>query len=260
MRWVLLTLTSLFVACSSSDNDDSSIFLPGDCSYFSSGNLIPGTGTGVNDATLWAENIASPFVRTRAIAKSQIYNPGGSGSANGDECAANNFNYPHRDTFCETRSANRDSYNCPKRTIHQGIDINAGTHETCLLLRNAKRAIGNGAAPEVANIIPIVATANGRISYIGSYTVDLKPDDPANSKFRYLHMNMRTLPIELGDFVKKGQLIGYYYDDFGGNNTTFHLHLELIAFINGRAQYVSPYASFIAAEQRTNHIPCLELG
>jgi murein DD-endopeptidase MepM/ murein hydrolase activator NlpD len=68
------------------------------------------------------------------------------------------------------------------------------------------------------------------------------------------------LPVELGDFVSKGDVIGYYYDDFGGNATTFHLHFELIAFINGSAQYVSPYASFIAAEQRSKNMHCTDLG
>lgn len=251
-------------SCSSSD--DASDNSPVDevafssCSYHSAGSLIPGTGDGINDTRIWAPDMISPFGNITAIARSQVYNPGGSASTNSDECSATNFEFPHRDTFCETRSANRDSYNCPQRTIHQGIDINAGTRSQCIQLREAKRAIGNGAAPEVANLIPIRAVMDGQISYIGRYTVDLRPSAGSITRFRYLHMNMRTLNVEFGSRVSKGDVIGFYFDDFGGNATTFHLHLEIIAFVDGSAQYVSPYASFIRAEEASKGISCQNIG
>ena len=97
-------------SCSSSD--DASDNSPVDevafssCSYHSAGSLIPGTGDGINDTRIWAPDMISPFGNITAIARSQVYNPGGSASTNSDECSATNFEFPHRDTFCETRSAN----------------------------------------------------------------------------------------------------------------------------------------------------------
>lgn len=166
------------------------------------------------------------------------------------------FEYPHRDTFCERRSADRDSFNCPSRRIHQGIDINAGTREQCLNLVEAAKSIRNGAPPEIANLIPVLAVVDGQISYIGSYTVDLRPSEGSISRYRYLHLNMRTLNVEFGSQVKQGDIIGYYSNDFGSTPTTFHLHFEVIAFVDGIAQYVSPYASFILAEEKSKGIDC----
>lgn len=257
-------LVALLISCSSDDKATdaaSSQSTMGECTFLSAGNLIPNSGIGVNDSTIWAPGIISPFGSDIAYAKSQVYNPGGSNSNNPDQCASSNFNYPHRDTFCELRFSDRDSYNCPSRRIHQGIDINAGSPEECRLLRYASGLIAKGASPELADIIPVRAVTDGVISYIGSYTVDLSPStNQALSKFRYLHLNMRTLKVEFGDSVKQGDVIGYYYNDFGGTPTTFHLHLELIAFIDGRAQYVSPYMSFIRSEELTRNMLCQELG
>lgn len=248
------------VSCSSQQSADPDPQVS-DCTFLSAGNLIPGSGTGVHDTVIWAPDIVSPFAQVKSVAKSQVYSPGGSASTGGDECSDSNFDFPHRDTFCETRSTERLSYNCPKRNIHQGIDINGGTQELCQRLWQAKRAMQNGGAADLANLIPVVAVSDGRITYIGSYTVDLKPaTNPGISKFRYLHLNMRTLAVEFGQLVRQGDIIGYYFDDFGGSETTFHLHLELIVVLDGIAQYVSPYASFIQAENRSKNISCQELG
>lgn len=253
-----LSLLYLCISCSSSDDDN-----PGgsgefsDCTYLVPGDLVPGSGEGVNDTRYWAPTIISPFGSVKAVAKSQVYSPGGLGSNSSDECAAVNFEYPHRDTFCETRSADRDSYNCPLRTIHQGIDINAGSRAQCLELRNAMQAIRDGASPDIANLIPIYAVDDGQISYIGRYTVDLRPTLGPISRFRYLHLNMQTLNVEFGSRVNKGDIIGYYFNDFGGSYTTFHLHFEIIAFVDGNAEYVSPYASFILAEEKSKRIDCV---
>jgi len=264
LKKILVVAAVLISSCSSSkdesdaaNNTDPSLE---NCRYHSSGSLIPGTGDGVNDTRIWAPDMISPFGRVKAVARSQVYNPGGSGSSNSDECSVSNFEFPHRDTFCETRSANRDSLNCPRRTIHQGIDINAGTRTQCLQLREAKRAIANGGSPTLANLIPVLAVMDGQISYVGRYTVDLRPSSGSITRFRYLHLNMRTLNVEFGSSVSKGDVIGYYYNDFGGNATTFHLHLEINAFVDGQSQYVSPYASFIRAEEKAKGVSCENIG
>ncbi len=231
-----------------------------DCHYLSPGNLEPNSGEGVADRRIWAPNIISPFGNVNAVAKSQVYLPGGSQALSSDQCVVQNFRYPHRDTFCETRGANRDSLNCPSRFIHQGIDINAGDRQQCLQQVQAQRDVNMGASPEVANIIPVLAVADGVISYIGEYTVDLRPAEGAISRFRYLHLNMQTLNVVFGDAVKQGDVLGYYHNDFAGTPTTFHLHFEVIAFVDGEAQYVSPYMSFIKAEERSKGIECADVG
>ncbi|MEE9335485.1 MAG: M23 family metallopeptidase [Granulosicoccaceae bacterium] len=232
----------------------------GGCTYLTPGNLEPDSGVGVNDARVWAPGIASPFGTVNAVAKSQVYLPGGYQSGSSDQCVTQNFRYPHRDTFCETRGADRDSLNCARRNIHQGIDINAGSRTQCLQLQDAYASITAGGPAIAADIIPIRAVSDGLISYIGRYTVDLRPATGGISRFRYLHMNMRSLRVEFGDEVKQGEIIGYYYNDFAGTSTTFHLHFEVIAFVNGEAQYVSPYMSFVRAEERSKGVVCTERG
>lgn len=229
-----------------------------DCTYHIPGDLAPGSGEGVEDRKYWAPDIISPLGGVKAVARSQVYSPGGLGSSNTDQCAVENFEYPHRDTFCERRSTDRDSYNCPSRRIHQGIDINAGTREQCLALVSASKSVRAGAAPEIANIIPLLAVVDGTISYIGNYTVDLRPTTGSIAKFRYLHINMRTLTVKFGSEVKQGDIIGYYSNDFGTSSTTFHLHLEVIAFVDSISQYVSPYASFLLAEEKSKGIDCVQ--
>lgn len=269
MKWQKTIFSIAFVltcaACTSADDDRAEPFYTDnntttseitDCTYHVSGDLFPGSGQGAIDNQYWAPNMISPFGNIKAVAKSQVYSPGGLGTSSSDQCAAENFEYPHRDTFCERRSADRDSYNCPSRRIHQGIDINAGTRAQCLTLIETSQSIQNGAPPNSANLIPVLAVEDGQISYIGSYTVDLRPTEGAISRYRYLHLNMSTLNVAFGSRVNQGDIIGYYSNDFGSASTTFHLHFEVIAFVDGIAQYVSPYASFIRAEVRTKNINC----
>lgn len=262
-------LAAILMACAACDDTSSTksaatesqtTTAASQCQYLSPGNLEPNSGEGVADRRIWAPGIISPFGDTNAIAKSQVYLPGGSQATSNDQCVIQNFRYPHRDTFCETRGTNRDSLNCPRRAIHQGIDINAGDRQQCLQMLQAQRDIRMGAPSDIANIIPVLAVADGVISYIGQYTVDLRPAEGAISRFRYLHLNMQTLNVEFGDAVKQGDVLGYYYNDFAGTPTTFHLHFEVIAFVDGEAQYVSPYMSFVKAEERSKGIVCADMG
>jgi len=228
------------------------------CEYHTPGDLLAGTQHGTSDTTTWAPSMYSPAGDQFSVAKSQIYNPGGGLSKiRGGQCHVANFTYPHRDTFCEPREANRSSLNCPSRKIHQGIDINIGSSTQCDALLKVKSKVNDGqVASERLNIIPIYSADTGVITNIGKYTVDLRPKSSEVLKYRYMHMNMRNLPVSIGDTVKKGQIIGYLFDDFGGSATTLHLHFEIIAIVNGIGQHVSPYKSYVESVERQMKIKC----
>jgi hypothetical protein len=222
------------------------------CNYYPAGDLIAGTGQGADDDTIYDDQMLMPLKDGLGTTKSAVYSLGGKGG--GDQCDPSNFDSNNRDTFCESRpGVNRESLNCPSRAIHQGIDIHGGTPDTCRRLVTAKRNMRNGGDPAQADIVPVVAVEDGLVSYIGSYTVDLR-NGPR--KFRYLHMNMKEIQVKEGEEVKKGSVIGYMFNDFGGAQTIFHLHFEMYANINGQWNHVSPYLSFIKAVGNFNGSPC----
>src|SRR5467141_4052304 len=73
-------------------------------SYHPPGELLPGSGTGRHDETVYAPGIRFPIEKLPAYANSQVWNPGGkSGPPGGDQCDPNNYSYPWWDNFCETR-------------------------------------------------------------------------------------------------------------------------------------------------------------
>ena len=208
-------------------------------SYVVPGALEPSTGQGVGDRTVYAPNMVFPIGgEFQAFLNSQVHRPGG--QIPGDQCSELNYSYPWRDNFCENRSANRKTLNCPTPRVHQGQDIRAGSVAMCNSLRRTP------AADRVQ--IPVVATADGLISYIGSYSVHLRTD---REIFRYLHLNMAKLEVAEGDAVTAGQTIGYFSNDFGGTPTTLHMHFELQQNIDGVGwTWVSPYMSLVEAYGR----------
>lgn len=212
---------------------------PNGFAYHPPGQLLPNTGQGVADETIYAPDIVFPVRRARAILGSQVHNPGG-GAAGGDQCDARNYDYPWRDNFCETRSRERSSLNCPSTRIHQGVDIRAGDAAGCRRMR---------ALPQAEhNLYEVVAVDDGFISNVGSFTVDLT----ANGRiYRYLHLNMTRLQVKTGDAVAKGQMIGYLSNFFGTTPTTFHLHFEIKQNMgSNRWAWVSPYMSLARAYER----------
>ena len=236
------------------------------CIYYAPGNLKPGSGTGVADELNYGSGMAYPFGPGRAVAKSQVYGPGGTGyPGNPDECHASNFNEPHRDTFCEKRTKLRTSLNCPLRKIHQGIDINGGTRAICLQLKEARRRINEGADPEIGNIVPVYAVADGIVEYGSGGKADYILIQRVNkyTKVYYLHLNMRALPeyVKDGKIVNKGKIIGYMFDnDGGGGQTTFHLHFEIMINMNQRGFLnVSPYMAFMRALETVSGTTCKRL-
>jgi murein DD-endopeptidase MepM/ murein hydrolase activator NlpD len=172
------------------------------------GTLVPGSGTGAVDHTLWAPGMRFPLEAGPAYANSQVYGYGGYAAPGpGDQCDARNYNYPWRDNFCETRGWTNTM--CPTGKGHQGQDIRPAT---C-----AKKMHW------------VVAAEPGVITSIGSYSVFMRGD--SGRIYRYLHMDRAHLItlISEGQRVTRGQHIGKVSNDFGGSATTIHLHFEIKA-------------------------------
>lgn len=203
------------------------------------GQLLANTGTGAEDWTVYAPDIVFPVKDQPAFLNSQVHNPGG-GAIGGDQCAPSNFAMPWRDTFCETRSANRASYNCASRRIHQGVDIRAGAPELCAQERRKPSA--------EQRAVRLVAVADGFISNVGRFSIDLRS---GGRVFRYIHVDPNTALVATGDRVVRGQDIGFLSNAFGGTPTTMHLHFELKQNMDGAGfTWVNPYMSLVDAYAR----------
>jgi murein DD-endopeptidase MepM/ murein hydrolase activator NlpD len=200
----------------------------GSPSFLDPGDLIPGTGQGVKDATILYPDIRFPIEQAPAYANSQVNNPGG--SKPGDQCSKSNYDYPWRDDFCETRQWKVGV--CPKGVGHQGQDI-----------RPAKCK---------KDFYWAVAVDDGVISQVGKYSVTLLTSN--GTAFRYLHLQMDELAVHQLQKVHKGDQIGKVSNYFGGAPTTIHLHFDIhdtIVF-KGKSYsgYVPPYTSLVAAYKR----------
>jgi murein DD-endopeptidase MepM/ murein hydrolase activator NlpD len=67
---------------------------------------------------------------------------------------------------------------------------------------------------------------------------------------------MAKLKVATNQTVKKGDVLGYVSNDFGGTPTTLHLHFEikLNTTANGW-QYAPPFASLLEAYKRRENNP-----
>lgn len=207
--------------------------------YYGPGDLTPGSGTGVADRTVYSPGMTFPIKTHPTYLNSQVWGVGGSNGPGGSGfCDAQNYSMPWRDNFCESRSGtDRETLNCPSRAVHQGQDIRAGDSALCNAMRME--------SPADRTEIPVVAVETGYISYIGTYTVNVRAADHI---YRYMHMNMSRLQVAEGDSVTAGQTIGYLSNDFGGTSTTLHLHMEFKQNIDGVGwTWVSPYMSLVRA-------------
>jgi hypothetical protein len=203
------------------------------------GQLLANTGTGAEDWTIYAPDIVFPIKDQPAYLNSQVHNPGG-GPVGGDQCDPANFQMPWRDTFCERRSADRASFNCATRRIHQGVDIRAGSPALCNQERR-KRSVDQRA-------IMLVAVADGFITNVGRFSIDLRS---GGRVFRYIHVDPGSALVRTGDRVTRGQDIGYLSNAFGGAATTMHLHFEIKQNMEGAGfTWVSPYMSLVDAYAR----------
>ena len=220
-------------------DDDGRIF-----SYVPAGDLLPASGPGHADTTIYRSSIAFPL-EDAAFLNSQVYRYGGSqGSANGmdgGQCHASNYDYPWQDTFCESRS--RNQIMCPDGG-HEGIDIRAAS---CI--------------PESGAIHWAVAVEDGRIIAPSSsrYTVRLQSND--GTLYRYMHLKMDALSVSDGEFVSKGQRIGKVSNDFFNSSgdlvpTTYHLHFEMYQNYSPDEEtdpifdQVSPYMTLVNAYEK----------
>lgn len=227
-------------------------------SYHAPGSLIPGSGQGSPDQTVYAPDMVFPIKEARAFPQSMVFQPGGfryEGNLPGDECIPENYEYPWRDNFCERgRSSSFKSASCPAGAgIHLGQDIRVGDGATCQSMRRRYRANSQSITD-----YKVVAAEEGVISNISSYTVTLRAGPRT---YRYLHLNMRALQVSVGDTVSAGQHIGYVSKDFGfdsnGNRrpTTFHLHFELRINTEAGSPFVPPYTSLVEAYARREGAP-----
>ena len=65
----------------------------------------------------------------------------------------------------------------------------------------------------------MIAVEDGIISNVGSYSINLRASSGGRI-YRYLHLNMAKLKVKMGQSVKRGDVVGYVSNDFGGTPTT----------------------------------------
>ena len=110
----------------------------------------PSSGNGrVGDKYIYAPGIRFPLEVAPAYINSQVYGVGGMYGESGSLCDERNYQYPWHDNYCESRSWGMPL--CPSGKGHQGVDIRGATCEK--------------------NKYYAVAVEDGRITYIGTYSV-----------------------------------------------------------------------------------------
>ncbi len=241
-----------------------------DFTYRPPGDIIPGSGyrnqSGHADNTVYAQ-IRFPLERAPAFANSQsfmnwgdCYHTGRSGwrPVKGkayrckrndkplvfDESAAENYSYPWRDNFCETRDF--EAGQCSNGYGHQGQDIRPSS----CALRN------DGADRCLPNLHGVVAVRDGTIIRTPSKeaTFLLVNGRTEHLRFRYMHMNPKLLDadgIVHGRRVFEGERIGLVsnFQDYPGG-TTSHLHFDVQVFTRDGWLWVNPYVTLIASYER----------
>jgi murein DD-endopeptidase MepM/ murein hydrolase activator NlpD len=195
-----------------------------DFTYAPPGQLVPGSGSGRVDDTIFAPGMRFPIEAAPAFANSQVWGTGGSQGPSGSQCAVANYSYPWHDNYCESRSW--DMPLCPSGTGHQGQDIRG--------------------ADCTKDVHWVVASAAGRVTNIGSYSVYVTAPD--GTRYDYLHMG--SVQVSLNEQVTRGQRLGKVSNEFGGTPTTVHLHFNIRQSVaNVGTVYVPPYASLVASYQ-----------
>lgn len=227
------------------------------------GDLLPGTGKGLEDWTNWSQGMAFPIGDPPAYANSQYFNPGGQGYATIGLSWKDptNYRWPWRDNFCEDRpGSKRPNAACPEdQDGHQGQDL--------------RPADGNGKTH------PVLAPESGSVVSVSGFTVIFLGD--SGRRYTLLHMQpdavLSGLPADR--HLTRGQRIGeaavsnYFLrtqTDVVVTNgvktvirktvvepTTVHLHFEIkVPRIDGAHpsanspalwRYVSPYVALVCA-------------
>ncbi len=197
-----------------------------DFSFLAPGDLAPGSGKGRVDDTVYAPGIRFPIEDGPAFANSQVWGHGGNSGPGGNQCDKENFSYPWRDNFCETRTW--DMPLCPAGVGHQGQDVRAAD---CVKEKHWA-----------------VAVTDGTVTSIGSYTVYVTAAD--GTRYDYLHED--GVVVTVGQKVKRGDHIGKVSNNFGGSSTTVHLHFNIRQNVmNVGVVFVPPYLSLVQAYKAT---------
>jgi hypothetical protein len=230
--------------------------------YYSPGLLQGKNEAGVTSRTVHLPKLTFPvefdIAKQIVVLNSQMYNPGGAchwGSCNWDEghegnrCAASNYQYPWRDTFCEKAGRTYSTSGCPGNRGHQGLDI-----------RMPSVISGDRSQQCRPGAWYAVAVTDARIlSVIGAV---VKLIDADGRIFVYRHLDPKSLghlirskPIAAG--ARIGLISGF---DNPGRKlyTPPHLHLEVVR-ATARAEFLPTYTSAIVAYRQKVGIP-LTLG
>ena len=234
--------------------------------YHPVGSLLPGTAmrssTGDTDKTVYA-NIRFPLATAPAYVNSQSFMHGGDCNQTGrrpappgyrcrvnakpltrNEAAPENYAYPWRDNFCESRHFFVGQ--CPAGLGHQGQDIRPSSCET--RDTNSKRC-----QPYRHSV---VAARDGMIlreAWNDSFFLVVNAPGE-RLRFRHLHMNPRKLDedgIVSGHTLKQGDptgTVGNYNRRPGW--TTTHLHFEVQVPTRDGWVRVNPYMTLVASYEQ----------
>lgn len=205
------------------------------------GEFPPGLRqTGVRDQTLHAPGMAFPIVDAPAFVGPVQHRVRMMAKLSTDPCAKDMYSYPWRDTFCEPEHNGTGAGCAPgaRRGLHDGEDISAGNVASCQYHRRQWKA------GKKANLIKVVAVDDGVIEWAADGKVRLVS---GKTTFIYLHMNDDGLLVKRRDRVRRGQHIGYMWNQYT-TVTLHHLHFEIRrAMGTGNQQPVSPYTSLVSA-------------
>jgi murein DD-endopeptidase MepM/ murein hydrolase activator NlpD len=192
--------------------------------YDPPGALVPGSGDGRYDETVYVPGMRFPIEEGPAFANSQVWGNGGSQGPGGSQCDAVNFSYPWHDNYCETRSW--DMPMCPAGIGHQGQDIRAATCD--------------------GGVHWTVAADAGTVTNIGSYSVYVTRAD--GTRFDYLH-GVNEI-VSVGQDLARAERINRVSNQFGGTSTTVHLHFNIRQDVAGFGNVYAPtYMSLVTAYQ-----------
>jgi murein DD-endopeptidase MepM/ murein hydrolase activator NlpD len=192
--------------------------------YDPPGVLVPGSGAGRVDETVYAPGMRFPIEEGPAFANSQVWGNGGNEGPGGGQCDAVNYDYPWHDNYCETRSW--DMPMCPAGIGHQGQDIRPGTCD-------------NG-------VHWTVAADAGTVTSIGSYSIYVTAAD--GTRYDYLHGTAQIVAV--GQNVAREERINRVSNEFGGTATTIHLHFNIRQDVAGFGMVYAPtYMSLVGAYQ-----------
>jgi Peptidase family M23 len=250
-----------------------------DFTYFPPGSLLLGTSEqgkgGATSGTVYGNNILFPIKLAPVFANSQVFMHGGDclgqkqllgkKSKDGHQlyiCAQNpskvleeleghseNYSYPWRDNYCESRGDGAP-IECPVKVGHAGQDIRPNS---CIAEVND---------PERCqiDIFDVVAVADGHALWkTGMYENDLRLNmDTGNDKLYYLYLHMSTQSLKKAGMIRgtpvkvvTGQPVGKVgnFEHGTPNGTTAHLHFE-VRRGDSIGDPLSPYMTLVRAYER----------